>query len=258
MAKELIKNCFGKILKSVGKRVHITNAEGSFKARTGRISKVLLGLEDVLILFLEGDDSAYCCTNILRPQKGHSLDNAFIEFLDEEASPTDSEYGPEMKLVDAFNQKLIEIGQKVQINGIEGIVYEFDNGLFMMHNNENLKGAVGRTFDPKNEKYKYKYSRWFCRDAGHDIRLPSKSRLNPIVEKAKPIKSMCDNIVRCIKNRLLSADEKLLRKHGLKDENGIYTNNYERIVQDKANRAYEAEIVKDLKECEAEEKAEKK
>lgn len=69
----------------------------------------------------------------------------------------------------------------------------------------------------------------------------------------KPMKS----IVTFVKNALLSANEKLLRKHGLKTECGDYTEAAKEIVINNLCRESEDVLVEAAKAFEAEQKADK-
>ena len=76
----------------------------------------------------------------------------------------------------------------------------------------------------------------------------------------KPIKSLTQklmNIVQFAKNLTLSADEKLLRKLGLKDENGEYTDDYKNISDRLDRERNEVAIIELAKKMDEENKKEK-
>ncbi|TAL21828.1 MAG: hypothetical protein EPN94_12145 [Nitrospirae bacterium] len=66
-------------------------------------------------------------------------------------------------------------------------------------------------------------------------------------------KTLMSNIIDKVKNLLLSPEEKLLRKHGLKNENGGYTNDFKELAIEKLCKDKEAEIIADVQKIDAEE-----
>lgn len=62
------------------------------------------------------------------------------------------------------------------------------------------------------------------------------------------------NIIKIAKNILLSAEEKLLLKHGLKNELGDYTNEAKELVIQKLCKENESELIKVAKVADEEEK----
>lgn len=71
-------------------------------------------------------------------------------------------------------------------------------------------------------------------------------------------KSHMQKLISFIKNLTLSEDEKLLRKHGMKDENGNYTEAYSGISHNLMHKENETKIIELVKQWEAEEKKEEK
>jgi len=74
----------------------------------------------------------------------------------------------------------------------------------------------------------------------------------------KPTKNIMNKISTFVKNSLLSADERLMRKHGLKDEYGEYTNDARELIIAKTIQDNEEYFVTISKNFEAEEKKNKK
>lgn len=72
-----------------------------------------------------------------------------------------------------------------------------------------------------------------------------------LVEEKKTIMS---KVINYVKNLALSADEKILRKHGLKDENGAFTAEAYDVVKAKLVADNEAYLIEVAKGLEAEEK----
>ena len=72
-------------------------------------------------------------------------------------------------------------------------------------------------------------------------------------EQNKPKGNIMSNIINFAKDLVLSADEKLLRKHGLKDECGNYTEAYNELRRMSANKEFEPKAVEIAKQKEAEE-----
>ena len=68
------------------------------------------------------------------------------------------------------------------------------------------------------------------------------------------LKDKTMEIVKFAKNLTLSKDEKLMRKKGLKDENGIYTDAYTEIVDNLVYSEYEAKVLAIAKKSDEEEK----
>lgn len=66
-------------------------------------------------------------------------------------------------------------------------------------------------------------------------------------------KTLMSKIIDFAKNLCLSADEKLFRKHGLKNECG-YTTEYEEVVKDLVNKEYEPKVLEIVKQKENEDK----
>lgn len=80
--------------------------------------------------------------------------------------------------------------------------------------------------------------------------------LNSVLKKLN--QEPMSQIVKYVKDKSLTADEKLLRKHGLKDSNGNWTQDAYVLAQELNTDARSAEIVGILKERDAEAAAEKK
>ena len=68
------------------------------------------------------------------------------------------------------------------------------------------------------------------------------------------LKDKTMEIVKFAKNLTLSSNEKLMRKKGLKDENGIYTDAYTEIVDNLVYSEYEAKVLEIAKKSDEEEK----
>jgi hypothetical protein len=87
---------------------------------------------------------------------------------------------------------------------------------------------------------------------GCDIKInePTNSSINKVGE-------IMSNLTRFVKNSLLSADEKLLRKMGLKDDCGEYTDEAEVLITLKLIKDNESYLIEVAKGLEAEEKANK-
>ena len=81
----------------------------------------------------------------------------------------------------------------------------------------------------------------------HNRKLISTEKTN------NPVAKIMSTIVDTFKNLTLSADEKLLRKHGLKDSNGNYTSDAREIALVEACIAAEAKLIEVAKAKEAEE-----
>jgi hypothetical protein len=73
-------------------------------------------------------------------------------------------------------------------------------------------------------------------------------------EKIREKKNIMSNIVNFAKNLVLSDEEKLLRKHGLKDECGSYTSDARELVMEKLLKDNETYLVEVATKKEAEEK----
>ncbi len=86
---------------------------------------------------------------------------------------------------------------------------------------------------------------------------------NQLINKSKQnlmghFKEGADKVVKFAKNLKLSKEEKLLRKHGLKDECGDYTGAYRELVNEKFYRDNEAYVVGIATQMEEEDKESKK
>lgn len=68
------------------------------------------------------------------------------------------------------------------------------------------------------------------------------------------LKDKSMEIVKFAKNLTLSKNEKLMRKQGLKDENGIYTDAYTEIVDNIVYSEYEAKVLEIAKQAEEDDK----
>lgn len=71
-------------------------------------------------------------------------------------------------------------------------------------------------------------------------------------------KKVMSTIVKKIKNLTKSKSRKLLEKHGLVDENGNFTDQYDEVLMDKLREEKRETILEDLGKVEAEEKKEDK
>ena len=84
--------------------------------------------------------------------------------------------------------------------------------------------------------------------------LQEYSNLTPAPEKNKGVGKIMSDIRDFAKNLVLSADEKILRKHGLKDECGVWTDSAMDIVDNMLCNEKTKELVEIAKKKEAEEK----
>ena len=87
----------------------------------------------------------------------------------------------------------------------------------------------------------------------NELQLVENKTNQPSGEQNKPKGNIMSNIINFAKDLVLSADEKLLRKHGLKDECGNYTEAYNELRRMSANKEFEPKAIEIAKKKEAEE-----
>lgn len=174
-------------------------------------------------------------------------------------------------------EKIAKVGDKVRVfygdNIVEGEVGEIEDVIegrdfFIWQNtNDGFSGKI----KPSTKGYKYSWCRGFEEDYELELinqgeegySLPSDMQNGSVIytdgcDEPKPKPTKMGKIISFAKNLVLSATEKKLRKHGLKDECGNYTAEYEEIVQAKLNKDNEEYVLGIVGDMEKEEKAEKK
>lgn len=163
-----------------------------------------------------------------------------------------------LELVKDTPKPKFKAGDRVKTNMGEGIIVKCDER--DMDSPYHIKYESGGTFWSGSDKAELieegcnSCEEDICRDNGEELDFISEDDFNePSNSSRNKVGKIMSKVSEFVKNSLLSKEEKLLRKYGLKDSCGDYTDEAERLVIGKLVKENEAHLIEVALAMEAEE-----